>query len=702
VRRSDACPQPAAQHRLQRETGLASVAAENAECRTAGPDLMLRLLQSSERGDREHREPSDDTIEEVDDFAAFDKDPAIVAAAILCGHALAGIPTIFDRIRDQAPVLILACPDEAWVEPTADALEKCFGRRSHRSGSADRAGVRGDGPRALVITAQTRKARSVGAAFDRRVASAFRHPRPLIGVVGPERIHLPEELERAHDERAALGRLRPTDLTLVARYVGGALPSTIVPEMIAAQVDPIDLRLAIHPMRGAEGALDRLRRIVERRLRNTPENTTPKLSELHGYGAAKAWGLAAASDLEAYKRNIIQWSACDPGVLLSGPPGTGKTLFASALAREAAVPFLAGSLAQWQSVGEAHLGTTLSAMRGFFRRAGEAAPCVALVDELDSFGDRRDRGGHNHHYLVQVINGFLECLDGADGRTGVLLVGATNDVTRIDPAILRSGRVDRVIEVQPPTLADIAGILRHHLGSDLPDADLRWISRMGFGGTGADCAAWVRRARGRARRAGRDIVEADLLQETASSTGKSFVELDRRAAYHEGGHAVVAWALKLEVGDMALRSPGHAGDAFIRFAMPSVATRRVVEDVLAVLMAGRAAEILVFGAPSTGAEADLAIATQLARDMHLRWGLVRHLAKRHPFEAGIATGSLVEEALQAASHVALDLLAARRGQLERVASALTEKRSLAADEVAGLLRDVHATAECAATPSEPA
>ena len=163
----------------------------------------------------------------------------------------------------------------------------------------------------------------------------------------------------------------------------------------------------------------------------------------------------------------------------------------------------------------------------------------------------------------------------------------------------------------------------------------------------------------------------------------------------------MASALKLEVGDLVLRSPGHAGDAFMRFAMPTVATRRVVEDVLAVLMAGRAAEILVFGAPSTGAEADLARATQLARDMHLRWGLAHHLAKRDPSEAGIATGSLVEEALQTASHVALDLLAVRRRYLENVASTLIEQRSLTAGEVARLLRDVQATAECAAPPSAP-
>lgn len=699
MRKPDASRQPPTRDRPSQEVGLQSAASDDVECGTAGPDIMLRLLRSFERSDRAYRKSFDDAVEDADRPIEGDEDPAVVAAAVLCGRAFARIPVIFARIRERAPLLILRCPDEAWVEPTAEALDRCFGRRLRRSGGGDRESTRGESPQALVITAHTGKPRSAGAAFDRELASAFRHSRPLIGIVGPERVHLPVELERGFDERIALEPLRPEDLALVAHYVGGSLPATGIPEEIAAQVDPTDLRVAIHPRRGAAETSERLHRLVERRFRNSPGSTTPKLSQLPGYGGARSWGLSAASDLDAYKRNLIQWSACDPGVLLSGPPGTGKTLFASALAREAGVPFMAGSLAQWQAAGEAHLGTTLGAMRGFFRSARMIAPCVALIDELDSFGDRRGRKNHNHHYLVQVINGFLECLDGAEGRTGVLLVGATNDVARIDPAILRSGRFDRVIEIEPPTLAELAAILRHHLGSDLPDADLTRISRACLGGTGADCAAWVRRARGRARRAGRDIVEADLIQETASSTGGSCVELDRRAAYHEGGHAVVAWALKLEVGNLALSSPGHAGDAFMRFRMPTVATRRVVEDVLAVLMAGRAAEILVFGAPSAGAEMDLAMATQLARDMHLRWGLARGLTRCDPSEAGIATGSLVEEALQTASQVALDLLAVRRRQLEHVASALIEQRSLAADEVAELLHDMRATTERAATPS---
>jgi ATP-dependent Zn protease len=491
---------------------------------------------------------------------------------------------------------------------------------------------------------------------------------------------MPTELDRACEERVALGPLEPLDLTLTTKRIVGSAPSVTLPGEMAAHVDPADLRIAVHPARGANGSIERLRRVVERKVQKPAENSSPRLSELRGYGAAAEWGVAAAADLAAYGRNEIPWSFCDPGALLTGPPGTGKTLFAAAIAREAETAFLAGSLAQWQADGEAHLGTTLKAMRGFFREARGMAPCVALVDELDSFGDRRRLADQNRNYSVQVINGFLECLDGDGGRAGVLLIGTTNDSDRIDPAILRSGRFDRVIAIEPPSLDDLAGILRHHLGSDLPDVDLPEIARRGLGGTGADCAAWVRRARGRARRAGRAVVEADLLLEIASPIRENCAEEQRRAAFHEAGHAVAARSLGLKHGDLVLCSPAHGGDGYMRCGLPRVMTRRTLQDTLVMLLAGRAAEILVFGLPSSGAETDLAVATGLARAMHLRWGLAERLAVGDTLE-GSDERDRIERVLRAAARSALRLLSIRRSSLDRVARALLARRSLTAAEL---------------------
>lgn len=360
-------------------------------------------------------------------------------------------------------------------------------------------------------------------------------------------------------------------------------------------------------------------------------------------------------------------------------------MFAAALAREADVPFLAGSLTQWQAEGEAHLGTTLKAMRGFFRTAKEVAPCVALVDELDSFGDRRRLGDHNHHYAVQVVNGLLECLDGDDGREGVLLIGATNHPEWIDTAIVRAGRFDRVIAIEPPSLADLASILRQHLGADLPEVDPSKIARLGLGGTGADCAAWVRRARGRARRFGRALDEADLIREVAGSNRKVDSEELRRAAVHESGHAVVAQTLDLALGDLVLSSPGHSGDGYMRSRIPCIGTRRTLDDVLAMLMAGRSAEILVFGSPTAGAESDLARATALARDMLFKWGLGSRLAVYDPSETGPMFTARIERSLRSASEVAFRILTRRRGDLEHLTAALLVRKSLTGAEVETLL-----------------
>ncbi len=673
--------------RSPEDRGALQAGSECVDDARPGSEMMLRLLAPRKRSgsadldvDAEREKPA----ASGGAHTYLDEDPAEVAAALLIGRALAGIPGVFERIRDGSPVLILDCPNETWIEPAADALMRCFGSRpgdTRNEQSGERPGAVSG---AIIVKAKSRQAGIAITERDGQAARAFRLCRPLIGVAAPGRTQLPAELSRACDERIALGPLRPLDLTLVTTRIVGSAPATIIPGEIAAHVEPVDLRIAVHPARGADGSIERLRKIVERGISKPQNNSAPRLSELRGYGAAGEWGIAAAADLASYEKNMILWSDCDPGALLTGPPGTGKTLFAAALAREAGTAFLAGSLAQWQAEGEAHLGTTLKAMRGFFRRAHEMAPCVALVDELDSFGDRRSLADHNRHYSIQVVNGFLECLDGDGSRAGVLLIGTTNDAGRIDPAILRSGRFDRVIAIELPSLDDLAGILRHHLGADLPDADLTEIARRGLGGTGADCAAWVRRARGRARRAGRTVLEADLLLEIASAIGESCAEEQKRAAFHEAGHAIAARALGLKHGDLVLSSPAYGGDGYMRCGLPRIMTSRTLRDVLVMLLAGRAAEILEFGLPSNGAEADLSVATSLARAMHRRWGLMDRLAVGETLD-GSEPGARIERILRKAARAALELLSVRRDRLDRVARALLARRSLTEAELERLL-----------------
>jgi SpoVK/Ycf46/Vps4 family AAA+-type ATPase len=160
-----------------------------------------------------------------------------------------------------------------------------------------------------------------------------------------------------------------------------------------------------------------------------------RLEDLHGYGAAKEWGLQLAKDLEAWRTGRLKWSDVDRGLLLSGPPGVGKTIFAKALADTCGVNFVATSVTQWQAKG--HLGDLLKAMRADFASAVTKAPSILLIDELDSIGDRKTFTGEYASYSIQVVNALLEALDGSANRDGLVVLGATNFPEKIDAAVRR-------------------------------------------------------------------------------------------------------------------------------------------------------------------------------------------------------------------------------------------------------------------------
>jgi cell division protease FtsH len=360
----------------------------------------------------------------------------------------------------------------------------------------------------------------------------------------------------------------------------------------------------------------------------------PLLQDMFGYGQAKDWGMELAQDLIDWQRGKIGWSEVDTGIVLSGPPGVGKTRFAAALARQCNVPIIATSLARWQSRG--HLGDLLKAMRADFEKAKESAPCILFCDELDSFGDRNSFSADNKDYSTQVVNGFLELLDGLDGREGVVVIGATNALGRVDPAILRPGRLNRHVAIPLPTTADRIAILQQQLGQTLPRKHHPKLMAATNGLSGADLAKVARDAKRIARRAKRDVTMADItksLPEMVAITG----ELRRALAVHEAGHSVAVIALdhgKFH-GAMIIdhtRNDGETvpgGGAY--FEVPNVAYRTVqtYRDRIVVLLAGIAAEEVLLGAVSDGAGAgpssDLAQATRIATMLQSGMGMGNRL-----------------------------------------------------------------------------
>lgn len=349
-----------------------------------------------------------------------------------------------------------------------------------------------------------------------------------------------------------------------------------------------------------------------------------RLESMSGYGEARAWGLQLKQDLKDWKDGLIPWSDVDRGLLLSGPPGVGKTVFAEALANTCGAKLVVGSAARWQANG--HLGDMQRAMFKAFEDARKAAPAILFVDEIDGFTDRESDHGHNSSYVRQVINSFLECLDGTVDREGVVVVGACNNPAVIDPAILRPGRLDNHVRLPLPDAEARVGILRHHLRGDLPDEDFTQFAEDSFGLAGADIARIVRLARRVARRDRRAITVADVMGSLPGRIPLS--EKFRWAlAIHELGHAVVAvatgarkvWGVSIESRASASLERQILGGAVLEGGELANNGKQFYLDNIAIHMGGMAAEQVFVGHHGDGVASDLDGATRIAiiLDRHL-------------------------------------------------------------------------------------
>lgn len=190
------------------------------------------------------------------------------------------------------------------------------------------------------------------------------------------------------------------------------------------------------------------------------------VEHLAGYGEAKKWALDLKLDIEAFRNEDVAWADLSTRLLLSGPPGTGKTTFAKALGNTLQIPLVATSVARWLELS--NLGEVLAAMSATFKYASSHPPCILFVDEVDNVGSRGNAyGDFRDDYWASLVNRLLELLDGAVRTEGVVVVGATNRPEKIDRALLRSGRLEKHIVIQPPDTKALVGIIAHHLGGDL-------------------------------------------------------------------------------------------------------------------------------------------------------------------------------------------------------------------------------------------
>ncbi len=404
------------------------------------------------------------------------------------------------------------------------------------------------------------------------------------------------------------------------------------------------------------------------------------------------------------------------GVLLTGPPGTGKTLLARAVAGEADVPFFSISASEFI---EMVVGVGASRVRDLFNQAKKVAPSIIFIDELDAIGRSRAGaatvGGHDER--EQTLNQILTEMDGFTGSEGVIVIAATNRPEILDKALLRPGRFDRQVVVSPPDQRGRKAILEVHT-RNVPladDVDLDVIASTTPGMVGADLRNLVNEAALMAARRGNERVTAtdfsDALEKVVLGTERQIMMSDeerRRTAYHEGGHALIGM-LRSGADPVRKVSIIPRGRALGVTLQSPVADRYAYDSDylkgrLMGLLGGRAAEELVFGVISTGAENDMVQATQIARAMVGRWGMSPKVGPVAVFDEQQVDAfgrpqvsedtmrlvdSEVRRVLDEAYEEAVELLAKNRDKLDALAAALLAKETLEEEEayaIAGVER----------------
>jgi ATP-dependent Zn protease len=412
--------------------------------------------------------------------------------------------------------------------------------------------------------------------------------------------------------------------------------------------------------------------------------------------AARTWGEALAQDLQDYIAGRITWSEVDPGALLHGDPGTGKTMFAKALAVTCNVPLIVTSYAEWQRAGDGHLGHVLEAMHAAFQCARQAAPAILFIDEIEAVSSREVRGG-NQRWYTGIITALNEQLAGLVLREGVVVIAAANYHDRIDPALLRAGRLDTKILFPHPAADELRGIIRFHLGNDLIGTDLGRLAVATVGSTGADVEKLVRVARRRARKLNRPLRLPDLmavLGERLHDLPRSYLEC---IAIHEAGHTTAAIVLKVSRNvSVSLFHLGKNGAATFFDPQFEPVTRKVVERRIAVALAGRAAEEVLRNEVTAGAggsdACDLSVANSLAFWAVARWGLSERERLKwvdsSPEEIVANHPKLAKEAyamLETAYARVLRLIRQRASQVRAIANALIKRRALAHADILALL-----------------
>ena len=403
------------------------------------------------------------------------------------------------------------------------------------------------------------------------------------------------------------------------------------------------------------------------------------------------------------------------GILLVGPPGTGKTMLAKAVAGESNVPFFSISGSEFV---EMFVGMGASKVRDLFKQAKEKAPCIVFIDEIDAIGQKRSGGQYGgNDEREQTLNQLLTEMDGFEGNTGVIILAATNRPESLDPALTRPGRFDRRVPVELPDLKGREEILKVHAKKVAlaPGIDFTTVARMASGASGAELANIVNEAALRAVRAGRKSVTQSDLEESievviAGYQKKNSILTDHEkciVAYHEIGHALVAakqtHSAPVQKITIIPRTSGALGYTMqVEEGNHYLMTKEELENKIATLTGGRAAEEVVFHSITTGASNDIEQATKLARAMLTRYGMSdefdmvaletvnnQYLGGDTSLACSAQTQCEIDqkvvELVKAQHAKAVQILTDNRAKLDELAQYLYQKETITGDEFMEIL-----------------
>ncbi|WP_159726900.1 AAA family ATPase [Methylosinus sp. Ce-a6] len=518
------------------------------------------------------------------------------------------------------------------------------------------------------------------------VAADLARGRSVVGVSQDPKRFLPSTLIAVADADV---HVRAPDAkvlrSLLRKSASGRIPDAL------PDVSTLNFHEIVACFRSGAAARDVVDRLAAVAKRKAVDRTGdgPSLQDLPWVPAgAMRWGLSLAAAVAAHRAGTAWPKDCS--ALFHGPPGTGKTLFASAVAKSCGLNFIATSPSEWfrNTTG---LNDVVTAFMRSWDAARAARPALFFIDEIDGLPDRAKLDADRLSWWAPLLDAVLLALSGGPDseRDGLVVCAATNHPEKIDPALLRPGRIGRLIEIGPPDALGLAAVLRHHLGTALTDVDLVPAASLAPGATPAQAAQWADDVLWLARDAGRPPTLDDLLRIIAPPDDRT--PADRRvAAVHEAGHCVAYREAGMQIASASIIPRGASGgETRAAGRRPEFPTRADLDAGVMILLAGRAAEEAILGAASTGAVADLAVATRALAEGHAAHGLGATLLHRSDAAGSLAYDrdlrDIVEADLSRLYAQSLALTRRRRADVERIAEALLARRFLTGDDIAALV-----------------